>query len=473
MNRTAGRLHAPIASTQLAVALVTLLGRGIPVAAQTAPAASFDASAVIAESTRLASRDLWPGFEPSAIPAAIFDGESTWLFGHASSPAGFKPVSGADGVSRTSGRLGAVTANTSVEIGGVLTATLLPGDSSTSIRQRAATLLHEKFHVFQRTRHGTWTANEADLFTYPATDADLLSQRRLETQALRRALLSTDEARTRCLARLAMEIRVRRFAALGPSGTAYERGTELNEGLATYVERGAAGAPDSSALPVGPFAPDAVRQRGYRTGVAIALLLDRVAPDWKQRLEADDGASLDSLLRRVVGPSAEEQAGDAHGDDAGACAFSASEQAGARTAAVRDVEGLEKRRAAARRAFLSRDGWRVVIESAAAPLFPQGFDPLNVQVVQRGEVLHARYLKLGNQVDTLEVIGRASLTEGAGAHPLFNGVRRVTITGLDAEPKVVTSANGIVRLNADGLRATFRGARVLRSGRVVTIVVGG
>ena len=98
-------------------------------------------------------------------------------------------------------------------------------------------------------------------------------------------------------------------------------------------------------------------------------------------------------------------------------------------------------------------------------LFPSGFDPLNVTRVADGEVLHTRFVKLGNPAGSLEVIGRGALTASAGAHPLFNGVRVVTITGIQDEP-TVTESNGTLKLAASGVAAEFKGATVQRDGRV-------
>jgi hypothetical protein len=50
----------------------------------------------------------------------------------------------------------------------------------------------------------------------------------------------------------------------------------------------------------------------------------------------------------------------------------------------------------------------------------------------------------------------ASLTEPVGAHPLFEGVRRLIVTGL-AEPRV-SEADGKVTIEAAGVTASFGGA---------------
>ena len=58
------------------------------------------------------------------------------------------------------------------------------------------------------------------------------------------------------------------------------------------------------------------------------------------------------------------------------------------------------------------------------PLWPQSFDPLNVERVQGG-FLHKRFLRLGNDSGHLEVMDAGetdieALTIGVGSHPLFN-----------------------------------------------------
>jgi hypothetical protein len=122
-----------------------------------------------------------------------------------------------------------------------------------------------------------------------------------------------------------------------------------------------------------------------------------------------------------------------------------------------------------RRDFLARPGWRLeLVAPEGSPLFPQGFDPLNVERVGAREVLHTRYLKLGNGEGTLELINRPALTEGAGEHPLFNGVRRLIVTGLASEP-AVSEAGGRTTVTAENLKAEFGGAEITRSGQTLIV----
>jgi hypothetical protein len=431
------------------------------------------------------ARSLWPGFEPLSVPLAIHCGDGTWLFRHPHPPDGFARAEGfaAGGDERGEtdetgergergetgepvplmwpGRHPAVTANTSADIGGLSTATLIvDARRPRSAEELAAVAIHEAFHVFQRARHPGWSGNEADLFTYPAGDARLLALRRLEFTALGRALEEAgDAAGSAAWARTALDLRRERFAGMDAAFATYERLTELNEGLAAYVEHLAAGA-GPLALPAEEFPPAAIRQRTYMTGPALALLLDRHRPGWQQDLEADDSQPLDVLLASALGESVQP------------AEITLDEIAAADAAASADVAALAAERAARRAAFESRPGWRVVIEAAPGePLQLRGFDPLNVVLVDDG-VLHARFLSLGHEGGELEAIDEAdadidALTEAAGEHPLYAGVRRVTIAGL-AEPEVLAQ-DGAVTARAPGLTVSFRGARAESSGHTVTI----
>lgn len=456
--RSAGVPGMRVTASLITLALLPMGCRPAPPpvpARPTSEVTATDPFAVVAETDRLSARDLWPGFDPRTITVAIYDGEQTLLFRHPAPPEGFQRVPGHEGVWTFTGRHPAVTANTSTELGNVRTATLMP----TTVVPRAGLLIHESFHVFQREHHPGWSANEAELFTYPVDDPDLLALRRSETEALRRALALSDTARAACWARTALDMRRERFAALSAGSIAYERHTELNEGLATYVERRATGEPDSTVLPVEEFAPEAVRQRGYQTGVALARLLDQFSPTWRRTLEQNDSIPLDVLLATSLPPRA---------SDVRACAFKPAEWDRIRAAAAIDIRALRGRRAEQRRAFLEQPGWSLVIVAPGAPLFPQGFDPLNVQTVARGEVLHTRFLQLRNETGEIEVLGRAVLTESAGEHPLFNGVRSLTVTGITSEP-MITEVNGVVTVKADGVTAQVHGATVEYTEWTVTV----
>lgn len=415
--------------------------------------------AILAAYDEIAAADLWPGFVPDSVPLAVYDGRTTYLLRHPDPPADFSPVAGRPDLWSFLGHYEAVRANTSTEIGGALTATLLSGsDTTRSPARLAAVLLHEAFHVYQRQNHPDWQANEVELFVYPVEDAGLLAERRLETEALRRALGARDHTARACWTGRALAIREARYAGMRDGSIGYERGSELIEGLAHYIEKRVA-AEGQAALPEGrSFAADDVRARTYAVGAAFATLLDALARDWKTRLVQGAATSLDELLRQV--PAVREAAG---------CAFSADERTAARSRAEADIAELLDQRLALRREFLAAAGPRLVIEAADdALLWPEVFDPSNVRRLGATEVLHTRWLVLSNAGSRLEVLDRSALSEGVGPHPLFNGVRRLTVTGLAGEP-VVREAEGAVVIEAPGFQGAFAGARLERDGTTLVV----
>lgn len=415
------------------------------------------ARAVMAEVDAVAAGDIWPGFDPAGFPVAIHVADSTFLFRHPS-PEGFVEVPEGD-MWGFPGRHPAMIANTVVELEGVPTATVLADPSDQSVLSTAAVVVHETFHAFQMGEYPGWGANPTALFTYPMDEVEALSARRLETRALRHALESEDGEESRCWARAALQIRGERFAGLPSESIEYERGVELHEGTAFYVEHRAAGrAPDEAGLPEEGFPPSGVRLRAASAGAAFALLLDGMAPGWQEDLDSLADPSLDALLAEALA-----------GESVATCGFDESEREDATIRADEDVRGLRAERDEAVRAFEESEGWRIAVE-AVPPLAPQGFDPMNVQVLGDGRVLHQRMLRLGSDAVTLEIMDRPALTTGAGANPLFDGVRAVLLTGLDREP-TITQEGEDTRIEGDGVEIEVRQGEVRRSDRTIRVVL--
>jgi hypothetical protein len=446
----------------LSVAAVVSVLLTTPLAAQPAGALS-----TARDLERLApTRSFWPGFDPLAIPLAIYDGKRTWLFRHPNRPPDFEGSSISSIRSDVrEGRHPAVTANSSADINGVATATLLIDGShgQRTARELAATAIHEAFHVFQRKQHPTWQANEGDLVLYPIEDARLLVLRRLETEALRRALATTGRARAACFGRLAVDYRTKRFAAMDSSFAAYERGTELNEGLAAYVQLLALGRA-SVDIPREEFPAADVRLRSYTIGPAIAFLLDRIRPRWQHSLERHDRQKLDEVLAgALVGAPPSPKGG---------CAIPAIEVATITRQAERDAANVVTSRVARRRAFDTRTGWRVIILAGEGkPLWPQGFDPLNIERLDDG-LLHTRFLSLGNDACKATAIDEndvdiEAFTEGFGPHPLFNGVKRAIIAGL--EKPLIARDGDRVTITTSGLQLECARADVHEAEGEVTV----
>lgn len=401
-----------------------------------------DPFAVLTEFDRLIGQHFWPGFKPFQVPLALYNGALTLLVRHPSPPPEFAELPAYQDIRVFPGRHPAVHANTTIELGGVITATLIAGEEC-SATELAALLLHEAFHAFQQEHHPDWVPNEAELFSYPLEDLELLKLRRLETEALRRALVTNELGWCRKF----LELRNRRFAGLPGDSVGYERALELFEGLAHYIEARAMGTAREDLLPANGFAPEEIRYRCYRVGAAIGLLLDQLLFDWKERLETGQVEALDKLLKLAL---EERSISPVH--------LSPSEEKTISACAAANLKGWLTKRVELEQEFLARPGWRVLLVAKGEPLWPQGFDPLNIRRLSKAKLLHTRWLKLGNTKGTVEVFGEA-LTEGAGNHPLFEGVRRVLITGLASEPQLV-KRGGHVRIEVEGLRLELEEAHV-------------
>lgn len=430
--------------------------------AATLPAAPTDTDAlvsrVIVQRAELSSHELWPGFAVDEAALALTDGTHTWLHRHPAPPEGFDPVPGVPDLFRREGRHPALTANSTVNLGGVATATVIfDGQTPPGAQQLVALATHELFHVFQDSHHPAWSADESQLFLLPSDDGHLLALRRLESACLRAALLSDDGAAE---AARALAYRSERRDRQSDGASGYEHSLELREGLAQYVQ---SRAQDNEAPPLPPedgWPAEDHRARAYVTGAAWAVLLDRFSPGWQQQLEANDGGTLTLLLEAAL-----------FARNTLPAELDPAERLRHTEAAQRDAAAVSAARAEQLQRFLSLPGPSLVVQVAGGSvLSPQRFDPLNVRLLGDRRVLHGRMLELQRPGARIEVLGRAVLTQGAGIHPLFGGVLELAITGLPAAP--VLERNGDrVRLEADGVSAEFDGAQVSTEGSITRVLL--
>ncbi|MFD2081213.1 hypothetical protein SAMN05421678_104101 [Actinopolymorpha cephalotaxi] len=376
---------------------------------------------------------LWPGFSPGDYPVAVYDGENTRLYRHPSPPEEFHPDPQVADALVFVGRHPAVVASSTVELDGVPTATVLTGDrQDLDVR---AEIAHETFHLFCRQHHPGWFVDESAALAYPVEDADVLTLRQLEAEALHRAVVAasrsdissepapdpgsgstsdSDEAAAGWAA-AALTLRHERRRLLADAAAQYERDLERCEGLAYYVEGRAAGSPRCLRPLAEPVRPDGIRRAASATGEAIALLLDRFAPGWQTTLADDDEAHPDDLLRSALARATPTEFGADHRSAVAARARDA-------------VAALRDERRSRRQSFLARDD-KVVLTTRDKPLRVTGFDPMNLHDLGSGDVLHTHHLKIAGDGFDLELFDCQALTEGAGDHPLFDGLRRVTFVG--------------------------------------------
>lgn len=397
---------------------------------------------------------------PAETPLVLYDDDgNTYLMRHPAPPEPFEAMRGARDASAADTLFPGMSANTDLDLAGVRTAVarVVEDDGEWDAARTAARALHEAFHAHQTLANPEWTANEVDLFTYPFRSARLLHLRRLEGGALRRAISAPDSVRELCWAQAFLRARRDRFERLPAEARAYERASELREGIARYIEALALGT--APQIPADGFLPEDVRERAYETGHAQAVLLDRLAPSWKEALDGAGGeVSLDGLLEDAIG-----------GVEVRRCAASPDEIARSLALARSDSVALAERDRRALAAFEDAAGWSVeVTVDRRRPLQPGRFDPLNVRVLDDRTVLHGRWITVSNESISAEALDREAITRGLPGHPLFAGLDRFLVTGL-REPDVTESADTL-RIAGDGLTVTAVGATLERDGQRIRVI---
>jgi len=439
-----------------------------------APAGDRDPLAVVAEMERLAAQPLWPGFVPQDYPIAIYTGERTLMFGHPNPPEEFSRGESETGPWEYAGRHPKMRSNSNADIGGVTTATLLMTiQPDRPIAEEASILIHETFHLFQDDHFPHWTANEAHKFTYPVTRADNYMATILEDRALARALKADDPVVAARWAATAMAIRRERVEALADEHREFESGLEMMEGTAFYVAHLALGESRSTETLLRTLPPDRFRWRPYATGSALAALLDRFEPGWKEQLHRTPDRTLAELLgaylsRESVAP----------------IEFPAAELAEVREQAESAVAELAARHARHRERFASPAGWKVTVRLAegAEPFTLRGFDPVNILALDDGQVLHGHKITLESPAGTVEMlnpgfkrrqfVGLNALSTAPDGHPLFGGIREITFVGFEDSPQVETT-DDTTTLNVEGLSVQATGASVRRRTSGILVVLGG
>lgn len=413
------------------------------------PGISGDITAIMREVRRLESLPLWPGFAPAAVPAAVFDEDTTYLFDFPHPPKGFRVLKEGVNISVFQGRHPSVIGNRRILLDGVWVATSIPqmfspdSGRSYSTTEMAGVILHEKFHVFQALRHPDWRPNDALLLTYPLDTPASLALRTMEMEALRRAVSAGRERDAAGWAGTALRFRRDRLALLPERYAVYEREVQLLEGTAEYVEFLTVGRGPFDGLPISGFAPKAAREMGYRGGRWIAVLLDRLDPSWKERLEAGEFRYLEDRLEACL-PRGREP-----------ITFSPEEQSRFWEDAAVELAAEEEERKSRLKEFYDKMGVCLDFIAAEKPLRLEMFDPLTTETVGDRRMIHSQWIVLRNDNGVLEVIDRPCLTE---VNDLSQVVRFV-VPGVSRRTAVNHWLDRVT-VAQEGITAAFRGARV-------------
>jgi hypothetical protein len=272
-------------------------------------------------------------------------------------------------------------------------------------------VFHEAFHAFEHdpARPGArWRFENAfHLFDYASLPARNNALFAVEGQLLYAALEAGKEEGARKKVRQFLAVRALRQAEMDAPLVAFEKGAESNEGMAEYagvkaVVEGMAAAKAKRVAAAFSFTdgPRYLREKYrkltsitsigkndrlkfYYTGSAQGLLLDRLAPGWKEKLQ-EKAAAVQELLAGAVGgvPGRKE-------------AEAALQTCGYETL-LKEEEAQAKRRKEAGeallRSLLEQKGRRYTIDVSATGQLGDyvSFDPMNVTVLDGKRRLHTR-----------------------------------------------------------------------------------
>ena len=408
---------------------------------------------------RIEKNSLWPGFCPAEIPTAVFDGVNTYLFNHPSPPGEFMLFEGKKDVHVFEGQYGQVRGNSRVQINGIWTATSVLRTHSRltgerySLQNMTGIIVHEQFHVFQRKEHPDWRPNDGYLFNYPLDTGDMLALRMMEIEAFRRAATAQEPKDVSGWAREALRRRDKRHGLLDDALAKYEGELQRFEGLAEYIEY-VSGDKELSQLQVDPgFAPGAIRHLGYIIGRWMAVILDKLKPDWKDVVESGDTEYLHEILESALSSSDPT------------CQFSASEQESffqkARDAVANRKSVVQR----LREEFESQPGYRIEIVSDSSPLRLRMFFADRTEALSQRELLHMSLLMLQNEKGVVSIRDLKGITENNGSAQVV----RLTVTGMEDKP-IIERIEGKVKVTAKGFQAEFTGAEVQEQQNVIKII---
>ena len=406
--------------------------------------------------SRATAEKIWPGWGLEKTPLLIYEaGRVAYLVNHPAPPPEFTrldakiPLLGP--VFLKTGRDARFNANTGIELAGVPTACIgystATSDAEAPSLRFIALVFHEAFHAFQsRAGKPGKGAVEALLLRYPDLNAENLALAQMEQMILFH-LVRFEDAPDPERIRTFLAVRSARLQSLGAEFMHGERGIEYQEGIPTYIEvrlleeakkasAGLSGLGASDPYGLGfstapeqrvsdyfsrllRFSSDAstVRARAYATGMALAMLLDRLGIDWKATAMTSD-KYLDEILSESMPLTSEMSAS----------ALARAKKEFDYDELLRIIQektarlSLERKQAA--EAFMRQEGVQILVKPPQSPVEVRGFDPMNIQVVDSTRAIHKRMLHLAFGESSFSASGVPVLA-GLGGGPF--DIRSVTV----------------------------------------------
>jgi len=278
---------------------------------------------------------VWPGLSRTDIPIILYNERYEFLVGQKEPPSPWQAVKGDSFLGRSYHRRPAENPQAfAVAVGarwagsgGTLELMNRRVPFRLSLEFHVVVVLHEVFHAFQAIRAPQHFARARSVYEsenkYPYEDPPFSAAWNREGEALADALAVREKAAISGLVQKFLDIREarRRQIDLDPELIAYENELEWLEGLSKYAEvrfyelaasraSEAAYANYRSGHPFWPADLARLRRnlggqggdlRFYLSGVAQAMLLDRLRPGWKARA-FEEKANLEDCLRAAVFP---------------------------------------------------------------------------------------------------------------------------------------------------------------------------
>jgi hypothetical protein len=387
-----------------------------------------DVFIVIEEVEIIGKLGLWPGFDVKAVPVMVFDSIDTWLFYSDITPEGFDIFQGTPGVMTYKGQHPLVRGNSIVRLGEKWIATSVlasygrrTGEKYSAV-DLAGIIVHEQFHVFQRLNHPSWRQNDGVLLFYPRETNESVLLRKLEKEAFRKAVTSATYYQMAGWAQTALEYRDKRLDLIPDIYGTYEKELQRTEGLSDYIERIARGLDPLNASDItNGIAPAGVRDLGYVEGRWIAMILDRLNPDWKYVLEENDSLYLEEILSKqltamqttAIGFSMEE--------------IESLSIESRRSFNIWQLEKLEELSD-----YHAQPGYSLLVDASSLPFNIRIFEPLEIETTGNGVVYHRLIFSGANQESSLRIMNHPCLTYFNDRYQLS----AITIKGLKSRPMI-------------------------------------
>jgi len=379
---------------------------------------------------------LWPEFRVSEIPVLVFDSLNTYLFHSDAINEGFIRSDKDPEVWVYEGQHPLVRGNSIVRLGEKWIATSVLSSFSKrtgekyNLRDMSGIIVHEQFHIFQRTRYPGWRQNDGLLLIYPEETIESLFLRRMEKEAFKRAVIPGLGEETVGWTKLGLLLRKERLDLVPFEFANYENELQLTEGLSDYIEKRARDQHPLDATDItNGIAPAGIRDLGYVEGRWIAMILDKLSPDWKLHLEKNDSIYLEDILETVVKELPVKEK-----------AFESNDTDSMKASAEADFNEWQEQKKKEIEEFFNAPGYRLEIRSPENPLNIRMFEPLEIEILDNRGVYHRIFFSAGNESGSLRIMNHPCITWFDDAYR----ISRLMINGLNQAPEIIDSEKKLV-----------------------------